>query len=468
MISAATGSDASGPDQPADRRFLDNDPAWPKLPPAVPPTIPRPYLTLCLWTLLAVTAGRSADGLSIAEAGAVGDGKTLDTIAIQRAIDQCASAGGGTVVVPPGHFLTGALFLRPGVNLHLEKDAVLLGSTNIDDYPPRPTRIEGHTQVWRPALVNAAGCDGLQITGDGTLQGGGKPYWDAYWSRLKADDKTKNLDVDRPRNLFISDSRDVLIQGVSLRDSGFWNIHLYRCRRATVEKVDIRTPSGAPSTDGIDVDSCQDVTIRGCHISVDDDDIALKGTKGPLADQDKDSPAVEHIRISDCTFGLGHAVLTLGSEACHVRDTVLENCRVDGPMKKNHFALLRLKLRPDTPQHYEDIHVRNVTLNAKGTLISIEPWTQYFDLKGQTPPAQTVENITLTNVSGATGGFGRIAGPAQSVLRNITLADIDLKLDEPEVAVSQVEGLVLRNVKINGVPVDAARVIEPAVTPKPL
>ena len=315
---------------------------------------------------------------------------------------------------------------------------MLLGSTNIDDYPPLPTRIEGHTQVWRPALVNAAGCDGLQITGEGTLQGGGKPYWDAFWSRLKADDKTKNLDVDRPRNLFISDSRDVLIQGISLRESGFWNIHLYRCRNATVEKVDIRTPAGAPSTDGIDVDSCQGVTIRGCYIAVDDDNIALKGTKGPLADQDKDSPPVEHIRISDCTFGPGHAVLTLGSEASQVRDAVLENCRVDGAPPQGNFALLRLKLRPDTPQHYSDIHIRNVVLNAAGTLISIEPWKQYFDLKGRTPPAQTVENITITNVSGTAGGFGRIAGPPQSTLRDITLADIDLKLDRPEVTIGKV------------------------------
>jgi alpha-L-rhamnosidase len=388
-----------------------------------------------------------AEDLSIIASGAVPDGKTLNTKAIQSAIDQLASNGGGAVVVPTGHFLTGALFLKPKVNLNIQTGGVLMGSTNIEDYPAMPTRIEGHTQVWRPALLNASGCDGLRISGTGFIQGGGKPFWDAFWTAMHANPKTKNLDVDRPRNLFIEDSKNVLISGVSLRDSGFWNIHLYRCKEVTIEKVDIRTPLHSPSTDGIDVDSCQDVTIRSCHISVDDDNIVLKGTKGPLADQDSGSPAVEHVRISDCTFGLGNGMLTLGSEASHVRDVIVENCRIEG---KETNRVLTIKLRPDTPQHYEDIHVRNVTINCPGSLISIDPWRQYFDLAGHAAPSQTVENVTVSNVTGKTTSFGRIAGPARSVIRDITLDNIDLQLDKPEVIIKNVENLKVDNVKING------------------
>ena len=393
----------------------------------------------------------AATRLSIAEAGAVGDGTTLNTKVIQAAIDRLAEKG-GTVVVPPGKFLTGSLFLKPGVNLHLEKGAVLLGSTKIEDYPALPTRIEGHTQVWRPALVNAVKCDKLQITGEGTIQGGGKPFWEAFWSRYGADKTTKNLDVDRPRNMFIQDSNDIMLSGISLRESGFWNLHLYRCQRVTVEKMDIRTPPHSPSTDGIDVDSCQYVTIRGCYISVDDDDIAMKGTKGPHADQDQESPAVEHIRISDCTFGLGHGVVTLGSEACLVRDVVVENCKVINDGGQNRNVLVRLKLRPDTPQHYEDIHFRNITVAHQGVLVSIEPWKQYFDLKGEPPPSQLVENITVSNISGSVSAFGTIAGPGKSVLRNITLENIDIKVKNPKVIIQDVTGLKVTNVKINGVP----------------
>ncbi len=385
--------------------------------------------------------------ISVVDTGAVPDGKTLNTRSIQSAIDQLASNGGGTVIIPPGKFLSGALFLKPKVNLTIQAGAVLAGSTNIEDYPSMPTRIEGHTQVWRPALINASGCDNLQITGDGTIQGGGKPYWDAFWAARKANPKTKNLDVDRPRNLFIEDSKNILISGVSLRESGFWNIHLYRCQEATIEKVDIRTPRHSPSTDGIDVDSCQNVTIRGCHISVDDDNIALKGTKGPLADKDSGSPAVEHVRISDCTFGLGNGILTLGSEASHVSDVIVENCKIEGTDTNR---VLTIKLRPDTPQHYEDIHVRNIVINCPGSLISIQPWTQYFNLAGHDAPSQTVENVSVSNVTGNAASFGRIDGPSKSVVRNITLENIDLQLKNPAAVIKNVENLKLDNVKING------------------
>jgi polygalacturonase len=410
--------------------------------------------SLVLLAPLAAMAQTGVPRVVVSEAGAVGDGTTLNTQAIQKTIDRLAERGGGAVIVPAGKFLTGAIFLKPGVNLHLEKDAVLLGSTRIDDYPAMPTRIEGHTQVWRPALVNADRCDHLRITGEGTIQGGGKPYWDAFWGRLKADAKTKNLDVDRPRNVFVRDSGDVLVRGVSLRDSGFWNLHLYRCRNATIEKVDIHTPPGAPSTDGIDIDSCQDVTVRGCYISVDDDDIALKGSKGPLADQDKDSPPVERIHIVDCTFAHGHGVVTLGSEASQVKGVLVEDCKVEDAPEAARAAhrnvLVRLKLRPDTPQRYEDIRFRNITVNYQGDLISIEPWTQYFDLGGQKEPAQLVEDVTVENVTGSAGGFGRIAGPPKATVRNITLRDIALKLKDPKVTIERVEGLTIEDVTING------------------
>ena len=414
-----------------------------------------PILVIAFATHILIASPR----VDISNAGAVGDGTTLNTRAIQKAIDDLAK-GGGTIVVPAGRFLTGAIFLKPGVNLHLEKDGVLLGSTNIADYPTMPTRIEGHTEPWRPALINADKCDQLRITGEGTIQGGGKPYWDAFWTRRKADPNTTNLEVHRPRNVLIQDSHGVNVSGISLRESGFWNLHLYRCQNATIENLDIRTPPGAPSTDGIDIDSCQDVTIRGCYISVDDDNIALKGTKGPLADQDKESPPVERIHIADCTFAQGHGVVTLGSEACHVKGVLVENCKVGddaaneaGATKpRRRTNLVRLKLRPDTPQHYEEIHFRNITLATDGNVASIEPWTQYFDLQGHPEPPQLVENVTIEHITGIAGGFGRIKGPAKATIRNVTLKEIDLTLTNPKVTIEQVEGLTIENVKINGEP----------------
>jgi alpha-L-rhamnosidase len=122
--------------------------------------------------------------VSITDFNAAGDGRSVSTQAIQKAIDHVAQAGGGTVVVPEGVYTTGALFLKPGVNLYLEKDAVIRGSTLIDDYPKRLTRIEGHFEEWRCALLNASKSDHLRITGEGTIDGSGQPFWQEFWRRF--------------------------------------------------------------------------------------------------------------------------------------------------------------------------------------------------------------------------------------------------------------------------------------------
>ena len=394
-------------------------------------------------------AGEGKRIFDVRNYGAAGDGTTLNTAAIQKAIDALATSGGGTLWIPRGQFLSGAIILKPSVNLHLDQGAVLKGSTNIEDYPVRNTRIEGHFQVWIPALINASNADHLRITGAGTVQGGGKPFWDEFWKRRGADKTTKNLDVRRPRNIFIEDSTDVEVSGISLRDSGFWNLHLFRCQDVLVDKVDIRTPSHAPSTDGIDVDSCRNVTVRGSYLSVDDDNIVLKGNKGTSALDDKTIGPDEHIRISNCTFGLGNAALTLGSEATLVRDVIMENCTLTGTEKN---CILKLKLRPDTEQHYENIMVQNITVNnPEAQLISIQGWTQYFDLQGRPAPSQLVTNVTLSNITGTLHDFGQVAGPAKSSVSGLTFKDINVTLKNSEVVIKNVKDLKLSNVKINGV-----------------
>jgi polygalacturonase len=232
--------------------------------------------------------------------------------------------------------------------------------------------------------------------------------------------------------------------------SGFWNLHLYRCRNVLVENVRFEVPRGVrcPSTDGTDVDSCQHVTIRGCDYRVDDDCIALKGSKGPFAMDDKDSPPVEHIRVSNCTFERGGGVATLGSEAAVVRDVVVEHCKVVGPVN-----IVRLKLRPDTPQLYEDIHYRDITLESTGTILKVGPWKQFFDLKGQPPPKSVVRNVTVSNIKGRYGSFGSLEGnPGQTEISNITLQNIRVKLKSEQLNVHDVNNLKIEDVTVNGKP----------------
>ena len=388
--------------------------------------------------------------------GAVADSTTLNSEKIQAAIDQLAAKGGGTLVVPKGVFLSGALFLKPGVNLHLEKDAVLKGSTDMKQYPGRRIRIEGHIEEhYTPALINAEGCNGLQITGEGTLDGSGRPIWDLFWKLRNASadrHNFKNLSIPRAQLCIVNNSKNVLISGITFKDSQYWNLHLYNCQTVTVQNARFQVPDDykqAPSTDGIDVDSCRNVEIKGCTFSITDDCIAMKGSKGPDALSDKDSPPVEHVRISDCVFKRGHAAVTCGSEATIVRDLMVERCRVLGAMNVLHF-----KLRSDTPQLYEDIHYRDITLDGTGgMLVNMSHWSQYTDLKGAPPPQSTVRNITISNIRGNYGEFGVIEGNrGQTTIGDITLENIDIRLKDGKLKAAGVNNLKTTNITVNGKP----------------
>lgn len=408
-------------------------------------------LARCLF-LTVLLAHASAAEFPITAYGAKAGSETLATPAIQAAIDDAAAKGGGTVVVPAGIFRSGSIFLQPGVNLHLAEGAVLKGSENIADYPKRMTRIEGHFEPWRMALVNAEGITGLQITGPGKLDGSGPVFWRAFWQRRQENPKCTNLEVERPRLLFIDRCTGVRITDLSLEDSGFWNLHLYKCRDVLVEGVRITIPSSTPdlrgpSTDGIDIDSSQDVTIRRCYISTHDDNIALKGSKGPFADRDRDSPPVENILVEDTEIGDGNGLITCGSEATVVRHVTARNCRLTG-----RATLLTLKLRPDTPQHYEHITMENITLAGGGRLLNVAPWRQFFDLQGQPPPSRQVNDITLRNIRGTYRAFGVLQGNEGDVLKDITLENIDVTLADDKFAPGPVQNLALKNVTVNGRP----------------
>lgn len=409
-----------------------------------------------LWTAAARAATPGAKRASITDFGAVADDATVNTRAIQAAIDQLAGQGGGTVLVPQGVFVSGAIFLKPGVHLHLDKGAVLKCSTDLKHFPPQRTRIEGHFEnSFNPALINANGCDGLRITGEGTLDGAGRPIWDLFWKlRNAAPDKHNfpNLGVPRARLALIERSRGVVIEGITFKDSQFWNLHLYRCQDVLVRNARFQVPDDykqAPSTDGIDLDSCQDVTVDGCHFSVTDDCIAAKGSKGPRALEDKDSPPVERVRVRNCVFRRGHAMMTLGSEATIVRDVIVENCKV-----MDVGIVAHLKLRPDTPQRYEDIHLRNITLDSdKGIVVGIQPWSQYVDLKGEAPPQSVVRNISLEGIRGRFGGFGTAKpNPGQTTIGDILIKDVDVRLENDRLDVSGVSKLRFDNVVVNGKP----------------
>ncbi len=383
---------------------------------------------------------------NLADYGVVNDSTLLQTEKIQAVIDRAAQNGGGVIVVPKGTYLTGSLFFKPRTHLHLEEEATLKGSDDISHFAIVDTRIEGQSLKYFAALINADRVDGFTISGKGTIDGNGSRYWRSFWLRRKVIPQCTNMDELRPRLVYISNSNDIQLSGVRLINSPFWTTHLYRCNNAKLLDLYIFAPSEpvkAPSSDAVDIDACNNVLIKNCYMSVNDDAVALKGGKGPWADTDPNNGANTNIIIEDCVYGFCHSGLTCGSEAIHNRNIVLRRCKI-----QNATRLLWLKMRPDTPQHYEYITVEDITGDAKSFLY-VRPWTQFFDLKDRKDiPLSLSNNVTMRNITLDCDIFFNVSPSDQYKLKDFTFENLNIKANDGTCDKSQVEGFEWKNVNI--------------------
>ena len=384
--------------------------------------------------------------------GVKDDSTILQTAQIQAIINHAADFGGGVVVVPKGTFLSGALFFKPKTHLHLEEGAVLKGSDDIANYPKIPSRMEGQNLDYFAALVNAYGVDGFTISGKGTIDGNGLKFWEAFWKRREEDPNCTNLEVSRPRLVFIWKSNDVQLQDVKLINAGFWSSHYYQCENIKILDLTITSPHApvkAPSTDAIDLDVVKNVLIKGCYLAVNDDAIALKGGKGPWADTDPNNGANTNILIEDSEFGFCHAALTAGSEAIHNKNILMRNIKVQDAVR-----LLWLKMRPDTPQHYEYITVENISGQAR-SFIYVKPWTQFFDLKGREDvPLSYSDHITMRNINLDCEIFFDVAITEHDRLADFSFENLEIRAAKPDFNRDIVTGFEVKNVRVNGKSVD--------------
>lgn len=383
----------------------------------------------------------------ITDYGVKNDSNLVQTEAIQKIID-IATEKGGVIVVPKGTFLSGALFFKPKTHLHVVEGGKLKGSDNIEDYPKLPSRMEGQSLDYFTALVNAYQVDSFTISGKGTIDGNGLKYWQAFWQRRKENPNCTNLEVSRPRLVFVWKSNNVQIQDVKLHNSGFWTTHLYQCNNVKILDAHIFSPEKpvkAPSTDAIDIDACTNVLVKGCYLSVNDDAIALKGGKGPWADKVPNNGANKNIIIEDCEFGFCHSALTCGSEAIHNRNIIMRNCYVNEATR-----VLWLKMRPDTPQLYEYILVENVKGNSH-SLLFVKPWKQFFDLQGRKDvPLSYSDHVTLRNIEVKCDIFYDVAVSEYDKLSNFTFENFKVESKNPAIDKSVVKGFTLKNVVVNG------------------
>ncbi|MCM1058406.1 MAG: glycosyl hydrolase family 28 protein [Firmicutes bacterium] len=378
------------------------------------------------------------------------DGRVY-TAQIQALIDTAAAEGGGVIVVPAGTYLTGSLFFRQGVHLYVAEGGTLKGSDDISDYALCETRIEGETCQYFAALINGDGLDGFTMWGRGTVDGNGLRSWKAFWLRRSWNPQCTNKDEQRPRLVYLSNCKNVLIAELHLQNAHFWTNHLYKCQYVKFLDCHIFSPAApvkAPSTDAIDIDVCADVLIHSCYMEVNDDSVVLKGGKGPWADRLPENGINERIIIEDCTYGFCHGCLTCGSESVHDRNIILRRGKIlDG---RN---LLWLKMRPDTPQLYEYIIVEGMEGKVK-SFLNINPWTQFYNLKDRKDtPLSAAEHIVMRDCTCVCHTyFDVMPDESQYRLSDFTFENLDIRAEKDGFSADSI-----RNVRVNNVSVRTER-----------
>ncbi|MGN7940226.1 glycoside hydrolase family 28 protein [Virgibacillus sp. 6R] len=363
----------------------------------------------------------------IKQFGAVCDGLTVNTKAIAQAIEACFKAGGGTVYVPAGRFLTGAVILKSNVNLYLEAGAVLIFSEDVNEYPVVQSRWEGVKRDVYASCIYAENSENISITGHGTLDGQGSFWWELF--------RNKENEYPRPKLVSFDSCKHATISGIKMINSPSWTVNPICCEDVTIHNITIVNPSDSPNTDGIDPESCRNVRISDCHIDVGDDCIAIKaGTEDTV-----ERVACENITITNCTMIHGHGGVVLGSEMSgDIRNVTVTNCVFEGTDRG-----IRLKSRRGRGGIVEDIRVSNIVMN--GVICPFIANLYYFcgprgkekyvwdknpyPITEETPRFRRIHfsNITAREVSAA-AGF--LYGLAEMYVEDVTFEHVSVAMAE--------------------------------------
>ena len=328
------------------------------------------------------------------EYGAINDGKTLNTAAIQSAIDACAIAGGGVVAFEPGEYLTGSLFVKEGVNFRIDEGVTILGSQDIKDYPDIDTRVAGIEMVWPAALINVIDQKNAAVTGKGIIHAQGKPFWDQYWATRKEYEKKGlrwivDYDVKRPRTLLVSGSSNVTLKDLTMKQAGFWTVHILYSENVTADGLVIRNNVGGhgPSTDGIDIDSSSYILVENCDIDCNDDNFCLKA--GRDADGLRVNRPTEYVVIRNSISRKGGGLITFGSETSGgIRHILAHDLQADGT-----GVGLRFKSALTRGGIVEHIYLRDITMEEVGVAIEVAmSWNPSYSYSSL-PEGYNIENV---------------------------------------------------------------------------
>lgn len=430
-----------------------------------------------------------ADTVNITSFGAAKGGLVLNTVAINKAIETCSSAGGGVVLVPKGMWLTGPITLRSNVNLHLQAGAVLQFSSNFDDYPLVMSYFEGWETIRCQSPISAKKQENVAITGNGIVDGAGQAWRPVKKSKLTSEqwktliasggvlssDKStwypsaksllgqtttiqgyikggsteefeKIKDYLRPNMVSLVECKNVLLEGVTFQNSPAWNLHPLMCENLTVNKVNVRNPWYAQNGDGIDIESCKNGEVTNSTFDVGDDGICIKSGKDE--EGRKRGMPTENFLVKNCVVYHGHGGFVIGSEMSGgVKNIIVKGCTFLGT-----DIGLRFKTTRGRGGVVENILVDGINMtNIPAEAIS---FSMYY--MGKSPIAEPEdEGKTQTTVKEV--GANPVADESTPQFKNFTIRNVSCKGAQQAIYLEGLPEMSIKDIRFDGITIEAQK-----------
>ena len=397
-------------------------------------------LTAILCFLLAVAV--HAQALSVKECGAVGDGVTLDTKAIQTAIDSVAALGGGVVEVPAGVYLTGSIWLRDNINLHLNPGAVIKGSPELKDYcdenccSQNEAEIKGGDYISGGHLIMGVCVRNVSITGQGRIDGNSDAFMldenGKRWSK-------KSKIPGRPgQMIWFVDSQDIRIRDVEIADSPYWSLFILNCDRVWIDGCYVHTRRKDYHTfngDGIDIDRCRYVTISNCRIDTSDDCITLRASQAHKLANPQDC---EWVTVTNCNLSSSCNAIRLGVGEGSIHDAVFSNLTISDTNQA--FNLVAAYVRGNRGTDISGIRFNNIRVQAK----------EFVRIHHMHSPAAVFKDIVFDGINGTAPRVSRLWAKQAAPFTNIVFRNVDIEAEVECVnAQIKIEGGLLTKRKLS-------------------
>jgi polygalacturonase len=392
-------------------------------------------LALVVATICGASASAQENVFNVRDTGAVGDGQTLDTAALQESLDACGKAGGGVVLLPTGTYLSAPLVIRTKTTLRLERGAVLKATDDPADYARKD----------KPGSFNnfltGKDLEDVTLEGPGTIDGSGQRWW---VPAEEARQKKSSYTLPRPNLIVLTRVKNLVVRNITIQNSPKFHFVPTECDGVRVENATFLAPERAPNTDAIDPSMCRDVTITHSTIDVGDDNVAVKSGKSA----DGREFACENITVSDCTIRHGHGI-SIGSETVGgVKNMVVRNCTFEDTDNG-----LRIKSDRDRGGTVENVLYENITLKNVRGAITI---TSYYPKIPASDPPQPVtkttpkyRNITFRNVKGnSVKDAGVIVGLPESPIEQVRLENVHIAAAGTGLEIRHVRNIELDDVSI--------------------